>query len=278
MTTGEKIYTCRKQAGMTQEELAERLGVSRQAVSKWEQDGAFPETKQIMELCKLFHISADELLFGTEKASAVEPSLKKDGEEERDRAPEAGPSPEEDGRGKTWGVIDHGSALHFEYISKRRILGMPLVHVNFGLGAYRAHGFFSFGIFAAGIFSAGIFAAGVLSAGIFSLGLLAFGSFVLGGLAFGSIAAGLAAFGGVAFGILAMGGVAVGQFAVGGVAVGQFAVGDWAQGYLAIGKSHAGGEHAFLIPDMLGALEEFLAEDLPEWISSFLSALAHILS
>ena len=44
MTTGQKIYECRKNAGLTQEELAEKLGVSRQAVSKWESDAAFPET------------------------------------------------------------------------------------------------------------------------------------------------------------------------------------------------------------------------------------------
>ncbi len=43
MTTGEIIFEYRKKAGLTQEELADRLGVSRQAVSKWEQDAAFPE-------------------------------------------------------------------------------------------------------------------------------------------------------------------------------------------------------------------------------------------
>ncbi len=72
MTTGQKIYECRKRGGMTQEELADRLGVSRQAVSKWEQDAAFPETEKVLELCRLFHFSSDELLFGTpEEAVAV---------------------------------------------------------------------------------------------------------------------------------------------------------------------------------------------------------------
>lgn len=265
MTTGEKIHTCRKQAGMTQEELAERLGVTRQAVSRWEQDGAFPETKQIVELCKLFHISADELLFGTERESEKE-------------TPPSGKDSGEGGKGKLWGVIEHGFAPHFEYISKRRILGMPLVHINLGFGAYRAHGFFSVGVFSAGIFSAGIFSAGVFSAGIFSLGLVALGCFALGGLALGSIAIGLAAFGAIAFGILSMGGVAIGQLAVGGVAVGQFAVGDWAQGYLSVGLSHAGGEHAFLLPDAFEALETFLAENLSPGLSSFISSLARMLS
>ena len=47
MTTGQRIYEARKKAGMTQEELADRLGVSRQAVSKWESDAAYPETDKI---------------------------------------------------------------------------------------------------------------------------------------------------------------------------------------------------------------------------------------
>ena len=66
MTTGQKIYECRKRAGMTQEELAGQLNVSRQAVSKWEADAAFPETEKILALCRLFSLSADELLFGNE--------------------------------------------------------------------------------------------------------------------------------------------------------------------------------------------------------------------
>ena len=70
MTTGERIFGYRKKAGFTQEELADRLGVSRQAVSKWEQDAAFPETDKVLELCKLFSVSADELLFGRENAGA----------------------------------------------------------------------------------------------------------------------------------------------------------------------------------------------------------------
>ena len=68
MTTGQRIYEARKKAGMTQEELADRLGVSRQAVSKWESDAAYPETDKIVELCKLFSLSADELLLGAESA------------------------------------------------------------------------------------------------------------------------------------------------------------------------------------------------------------------
>ena len=71
MTTGQKIYECRKRAGLTQEELAEQLNVSRQAVSKWEADAAFPETEKILALCRLFSLSADELLFGGASPASV---------------------------------------------------------------------------------------------------------------------------------------------------------------------------------------------------------------
>ncbi|MCM1546222.1 MAG: helix-turn-helix domain-containing protein [Clostridiales bacterium] len=62
MTTGEKIYGLRKEARITQEEFAEKLEVSRQAVSKWEQDAAFPDTEKIIKIAELFGVSLDFLL------------------------------------------------------------------------------------------------------------------------------------------------------------------------------------------------------------------------
>ena len=56
----------RKQAGMSQERLAEKLGVSRQAVTKWEADAGIPDIENIMAISGLFDISIDELL-GREK-------------------------------------------------------------------------------------------------------------------------------------------------------------------------------------------------------------------
>lgn len=50
MTTGEKIQTLRKKQGLTQEQLAQGLGVSRQAVSRWELDEALPETANLLPL------------------------------------------------------------------------------------------------------------------------------------------------------------------------------------------------------------------------------------
>lgn len=68
MTFAEKLKTLRKQAGMSQEELAEKLGVSRQAVTKWETDTGMPDIENIMAVSALFELSLDELL-GEEKAA-----------------------------------------------------------------------------------------------------------------------------------------------------------------------------------------------------------------
>lgn len=62
MTTGQKIYELRKNARITQEQFAEKLDVSRQAVSKWESDAAYPETDKIIKIAELFGVSCDYLL------------------------------------------------------------------------------------------------------------------------------------------------------------------------------------------------------------------------
>ena len=59
---GEKLYNHRKNAGLSQEELAEKIGVSRQAVSKWERDESSPDTENLIALAKLYNISIDELV------------------------------------------------------------------------------------------------------------------------------------------------------------------------------------------------------------------------
>ena len=63
MTIGEKIAVLRNAAGMSQEALAEKLEVTRQAVSKWEMDQTQPQIENVIQLCELFNISTDELLY-----------------------------------------------------------------------------------------------------------------------------------------------------------------------------------------------------------------------
>lgn len=62
MTMGEKILKLRKARGWNQEELAEHIGVTRQAVSRWESCAAKPDADKIIALCDLFGVSADYLL------------------------------------------------------------------------------------------------------------------------------------------------------------------------------------------------------------------------
>ncbi len=74
---GEKLLDLRKSKGLSQEEVADKLGVTRQTVSKWETDQSTPDFDKIAPLCKLYDISADELLTGViiekeEKEEVVE--------------------------------------------------------------------------------------------------------------------------------------------------------------------------------------------------------------
>lgn len=62
MTFGEKLQGLRKQKGISQEELANQLNVSRQAVSKWENDAGFPEMEKMLMLGNIFQVSMDYLL------------------------------------------------------------------------------------------------------------------------------------------------------------------------------------------------------------------------
>ena len=56
-TQGERIKKLRKSKGVTQRELAERLGISEQAVSKWEKNLSNPSTKNLLQIAKIFGVS-----------------------------------------------------------------------------------------------------------------------------------------------------------------------------------------------------------------------------
>ena len=79
MTTGQKIQALRKGRGLTQEQLAARPGVSRQAVSRWELDETLPDTQNLLPLKEALGVSIDTLLDSTR--GLEEP------------APQAGPAP-----------------------------------------------------------------------------------------------------------------------------------------------------------------------------------------
>ena len=62
MKFGENLQKLRKENKMSQEQLAEKLNVSRQAVSKWESNQSYPETDKIIAIAKIFNCSMDELV------------------------------------------------------------------------------------------------------------------------------------------------------------------------------------------------------------------------
>ena len=62
MEIGNKINQLRKLSGMTQEQLAEKLNVSRQTISKWESDSTFPDLESIVKISRIFYVSVDDLL------------------------------------------------------------------------------------------------------------------------------------------------------------------------------------------------------------------------
>ena len=62
MRLGNHLFQARKKAGLSQEEVAEKLGVSRQTVSKWETDETLPDIRQSKGLAMLYHMSLDELI------------------------------------------------------------------------------------------------------------------------------------------------------------------------------------------------------------------------
>lgn len=62
MSLGNSIFQARKKCGLSQEAVAEKLGVSRQTVSKWETDETVPDIRQSKKMAVLYHVSLDELI------------------------------------------------------------------------------------------------------------------------------------------------------------------------------------------------------------------------
>ena len=75
MTLGERLIQLRAKAGLSQDTLAEQLGVSRQSVSKWENDASVPDLEKLVKLSGVFGVSLDELVKGEVPDSAA-PAVK----------------------------------------------------------------------------------------------------------------------------------------------------------------------------------------------------------
>lgn len=71
MEIGKKINQLRKLSGMTQEQLAEKLDVSRQTISKWESGGTSPDVGSMVRVSKIFRVSLDNLLLEGEEENVI---------------------------------------------------------------------------------------------------------------------------------------------------------------------------------------------------------------
>ncbi len=251
MEFSEKLITLRRREGLSQEQLADRLGVTRQSVSKWESGAVMPELVKLISLSEIFGVSVDYLV--------------KDYLEEEEIARTAADT------GRLESKIDdlaktYHRALgpYFSYTSKMRILGLPLVSVRFGRARNPTRDTLAVGIIAIGNFAVGIVSLGLISLGVLSLGLIAFGALALGAVSIGWLAFGVSA---------------VGIYAVGTAACGlRIAVGVSAHGAVSVGKS-GGGQHILMFGGSRlhqEEIEAFLLEYCPNLWRPLLRLLGHI--
>ena len=82
MSVGERIISLRTASSLSQGQLAERMGVSRQAVSKWENDGSCPDISLVPQLCRELGVTADELLTGRTSEVKLVPAEQRRGLEQ----------------------------------------------------------------------------------------------------------------------------------------------------------------------------------------------------
>ena len=80
--TANRLVELRKKNNLSQEELAEKLGVSRQAISKWERSEASPDTDNLIALAEIYGMSLDELIFGEKRGGADEEEKKEESKEQ----------------------------------------------------------------------------------------------------------------------------------------------------------------------------------------------------
>lgn len=208
----EKLQKLRKSNGMSQESLAEAVGVSRQAVSKWESGQSYPEMDKLIALSELFQINLDSLV-------------------------------KDEDNSRCYNCNENCNyRFHYEYKSSRTLFNLPLVHVNIGRGIYMAKGVIAVGNISIGLVSLGIISLGGFSLGSISLGLLSLAAISMGLIfSVGGISIGVLAIGGLSIGVFSLGGLSLGMFSFGGYAAGSYiAAGNYARGHIAIGETARG--------------------------------------
>lgn len=219
MSLCEKLQTLRKKNGLSQEELAEKLGISRQAVSKWESGQSAPDLNKLIIISKLYNVTVDSLVKDNDEFDFPQDSVINNKEEVDNK--------------RTQIVLNfNNNSLEYEYKSKRILFGLPLVHINLGRGFKKAKGILAIGSISYGIISIGLLSFGILSFGVVSIGLL---------LAIGAISIGTFSIGAVSIGIFSFGALSIGKYAAGaGAIASDIAIGDYAKANISIGNKVEG--------------------------------------
>lgn len=134
-----KIYTCRKNAGLSQEALAERIGVSRQAISKWETGEATPEVAKLLSLAKTFGVTTDWMLSDDpdlpEAEPETEPIIDEEPPVEETAAGESDESPEP--------VIEDAHQPELEPVKEETVTSEPKEEQTFTRKLYDTFGRFT---------------------------------------------------------------------------------------------------------------------------------------
>lgn len=290
----DKLIVLRREKGLSQEQLAEYLAVSRQSVSKWEADKTMPEVSKLIAISQMFRVSLDYLLIDDCEnrngyfAGAEGGPDSGSGDGSGSKAIRGQQAAGTGWRGTSeWEAGEMKESLNeikdfiscrkgFEYKSRASVFGIPLVHVKFGYGNGKirlrdaARGIIAVGNLAFGVVSVGIFSVGLLSLGILSFGLL----FSLGVISLGAMALGV-----VAMGIVTGGISSLGIYATGVAALGK----EVATGVSVSGKTAAGMQGSRIsgwnmtVTDSLTskeAMKDFILTynpGLPGWLLDFLT-------
>ena len=189
----EKLMELRRKTGLSQEQLADRLGVTRQSVSKWESGAAMPELGKLIALSELFGVSIDYLV---KDGDALDPAAEQESSRSA-RVEEKLDMLAQDYR-RSFGPV-------YQYTSRRTLLGLPLVSIRFGHDRHPTRYNTAVGVVAIGNFSVGVLSVGLISVGVLSVGMIALGLAAAGMVSIGGAAVGLSAMGIWSYGVSALG-------------------------------------------------------------------------
>ncbi|MDS1004101.1 helix-turn-helix transcriptional regulator [Clostridium sporogenes] len=232
MNLAEKLQLLRNNNRLSQEELAEKLGISRQAISKWESGQSTPDLKKLIVIAQLYNVTIDSLVKDSDEFHILQSNGTNNREEQK----------VDDKKTQVVININRGYSMEYEYKSKKTLFGLPLVHINIGRGFKKAKGIVSIGNISYGIISLGVISFGILSCGLVSIGLITLAILSIGLLlAIGVMSAGIFSIGAISIGIFSLGAVSIGKYAFGAVAIASdIAIGDYTKANIAIGNKVKG--------------------------------------